>query len=305
MQGRFLAARAIVVALLVGCGAGAPSVEVDVTRDEDADGIARNDHCPNDAEDLDGYQDDDGCPDRDDDEDGVPDASDLCRCVAEDRDGFEDEDGCPDLDNDQDRIVDACDRCPFQAEVYNGNDDEDGCPDGCRPPMIDDSRIVILESIWFRARSSRIGPEALPILDALAATMQGNPSITRVRLTGHADRGERDGRALSLARASAVRDALVQRGVDAGRLEVVGDGADRPRATGRSASDRAHNRRVTFHVVAIDGVDLPTPVDPEASPVDDSPGDCAEPSPEPPCTPPPEPIDVCARARPRSPAIPE
>jgi outer membrane protein OmpA-like peptidoglycan-associated protein len=49
---------------------------------------------------------------------------------------------------------------------------------------------------------------------------------------------------LSLARADAVRNALVERGVDAARITTAGFGADAPVAENDTATGRARNRRV-------------------------------------------------------------
>lgn len=99
-------------------------------RDPDGDGISdRTDRCPFKEEDRDGYADDDGCPDPDNDGDGKPDGADQCPNTPEDDDGFADGDGCPDPDNDRDSVADTTDRCPLTAEDRDGFEDDDGCPD--------------------------------------------------------------------------------------------------------------------------------------------------------------------------------
>jgi len=173
---------------------------------------------PQAAEDEDGFEEADGCYDADNDGDDVVDIRDLCPCDAEDGDGWQDENGCPDPDNDGDRYQDACDLCPNEPETYNGICDEDGCPDRSGI-CIEDSRIVIVETIGFARGSARIAPESMPIVEALAATLLGNPQIERVALVGHATPRERGASTLGLRRAEAVRDAVVARGVASERLE--------------------------------------------------------------------------------------
>src|SRR5205807_8138253 len=56
-------------------------------------------------------------------------------------------------------------------------------------------------------------------------------------------------RRLSQARAAAVRDALIARGVPAERLRARGFAARRPIADNTTESGRARNRRIEFHVV--------------------------------------------------------
>ncbi len=152
--------------------------------DRDGDGILDEvDQCPDDPEDRDGFQDEDGCPDPDNDQDGILDSDDLCPNEPEDRDNFEDEDGCPDPDNDQDRILDVNDTCPNDPETYNGFEDEDGCPDR-GSVVIEENQIVILEKIYFETDSAVIQQRSYPIVDAVAATLNGNPQIALDRDPG-------------------------------------------------------------------------------------------------------------------------
>ncbi len=73
----------------------------------------------------------------------------------------------------------------------------------------------------------------------------------RLEIHGHTDdRGRRSTNTdLSLARASAVKDYLVSRGLSADRLTALGFGPDRPAASNRTESGRAQNRRIEFEVV--------------------------------------------------------
>ncbi len=175
------------------------------------------------------------------DGDGIPDAKDLCPDDPEDRDGFQDGDGCPDPDNDGDGIPDVADKCPNEPETMNGFQDEDGCPDK-GVVKITTCSFPILDRIYFRAGSARIEPPSLPLLDAIAAALAGNPQIRRVELQGHGDRQEPA--RLAGARAEAVRAALIARGVAADRLQARGCGATRP-----LAGAREKNRRVEFVIV--------------------------------------------------------
>jgi len=88
-------------------------------------------------------------------------------------------------------------------------------------------------------------------IEAVAALMQQHPE-SRVMIEGFTD--DRGGNAvnqrLSEARARAVQEALVERGIDAARIEVVGRGSAQPVASNDTAEGRAQNRRVELTFAA-------------------------------------------------------
>ncbi|HEU0030484.1 MAG TPA: OmpA family protein [Kofleriaceae bacterium] len=219
--------------------------------DRDGDKIDDTvDKCPDEPEDYDGFQDDDGCPDNDNDNDKILDVDDLCPDTPEDWDKFEDEDGCPDTDNDKDRILDVNDRCPNEKEVYNGVDDTDGCPD--RGPVIDKgSQLVILEPINFEFNKAVIKSDSFHILDAVVASLKGNPDITLVEVAGHTDERGDDAYNLDLSirRAAAVKQYLIEHGVEDKRLESQGYGETQPVEKAHTEAAWAKNRRVDFLIL--------------------------------------------------------
>lgn len=252
----------------------------ETSEDSDGDGIIDvRDQCPDDAEDLDGFMDSDGCPDLDNDNDGVADLRDACPKIPEDLDSWEDEDGCPDPDNDldgipdsgdecpnepgvrenngcpdedkdKDGIADANDKCPEEPETYNEYLDEDGCPD--TPPTrvkVTRTRINFEETIKFASGSARLLADN-PVLEDVLKVLK-DADWLRVRIEGHTDSEGSDSFNMQLSkdRAQAVRDFLTQRGIAADRLETAGYGETRPLDTNRTASGRARNRRVEFHIV--------------------------------------------------------
>jgi outer membrane protein OmpA-like peptidoglycan-associated protein len=219
--------------------------------DRDGDGLHDHvDQCPDDPEDFDGFEDEDGCPELDNDRDGIPDVDDLCPMVAEDKDGFEDEDGCPDLDNDRDRILDKDDRCPNEPETYNGLDDQDGCPDRGRV-VVTDTAIEILDVVYFEYNKAVIQRRSYDILDAVAATMQGNPSIELIEIQGHTDERGDDAYNLDLSdrRAKSVEKYLADKGVDPKRLTAHGYGETQPLDRRSNEAAWSKNRRVAFLIL--------------------------------------------------------
>lgn len=212
--------------------------------------------CAAGPEDHDGFEDQDACADPDNDRDGILDVDDRCPDDPEDLDAFEDEDGCPDMDNDGDRIADIDDQCPDDPETYNGNEDEDGCPDtGCGHPW-DPGPIVILDKVFFPDRRAEVPAASRPILDAIAAALQANPSITRVEIQGHTDARGSDAYNIraSRAQAAAILEALVARGVERARLRSAGYGERCPLDPGTTREAFARNRRVEFRILEDEGV---------------------------------------------------
>ena len=94
-----------------------------------------------------------------------------------------------------------------------------------------------------RATIDSSNDELLERLAEMARNCPGNMTIE-----GHTDsRGDADlNKALSLARAAAVRDALSNLGVDAARVTATGLGATQPVADNNTADGRARNRRIAI-----------------------------------------------------------
>jgi len=221
------------------------------TFDRDGDGIPDDvDKCPDDPEDKDNFEDQDGCPDPDNDKDGIPDKNDLCPNDPEDKDGFEDQDGCPDPDNDHDRILDVNDKCPNDPEVYNGFEDADGCPDKGKV-IIHKGKLEILDKIYFETDKDEIKSVSFPLLDAIAATINGNPQIELIEIQGHADERGDDAHNLDLTerRAHSVRVALEQRNVLPSRLKSHGYGETKPICNQHNEDCWSKNRRVEFIIL--------------------------------------------------------
>ncbi len=219
--------------------------------DRDGDGLLDDvDQCPDDPEDFDKFKDEDGCPDPDNDDDGILDVDDLCPNDPEDKDDFEDEDGCPDPDNDKDKILDVDDKCPNEPETKNGFEDEDGCPDRGRV-VVTDTKIEILDKVYFEYNKAVIKSESFPILDAVAATLEGNPDIQLIEIQGHTDERGNDAYNLSLSdkRAKSVVKYLADKGIAADRLEGQGYGETQPIERKSTEQAYAKNRRVEFLIL--------------------------------------------------------
>jgi len=131
---------------------------------------------------------------------------------------------------------------------------------------ISDDKIVIHEKIQFEYDSAVIRPESDALLAELAALINDNPRLERIRIEGHASaEGDYDHNVeLSRRRAESVRDHLVERGAVAPeRLEYEGYGPDQPIADNETEAGREANRRVEFTILAQEFTETKTITDPE------------------------------------------
>jgi outer membrane protein OmpA-like peptidoglycan-associated protein len=105
--------------------------------------------------------------------------------------------------------------------------------------------------VQFAHGSARIEPTSYALLDDIAHVMIVNPQIERISIHGNAAQGEPHAERLAQQSATAVRDALVARGVDTARLEIRGDGTARPLAPNATEHGRTLNRRADFEITRI------------------------------------------------------
>ena len=99
------------------------------------------------------------------------------------------------------------------------------------------------DRVYFDYDAYSVRADADPILDRQADWLRRYPAV-RVRVEGNCDeRGTREyNMALGARRANAVKEYLVGRGVDAGRIETVSYGKERPIDPGTGDDASAHNR---------------------------------------------------------------
>ena len=116
-------------------------------------------------------------------------------------------------------------------------------PTGPVPGSTQDFVINAGDRIYFDYDSYSIRGDAGPVLDKQSEWLRRYPQV-KVRIEGNADeRGTREYNfALGARRANAVRDYLVGRGVQAGRIETVSYGKERPIDPGTGDDAYAHNR---------------------------------------------------------------
>jgi OOP family OmpA-OmpF porin len=208
--------------------------------DRDKDGIPNDsDKCPDEY-----GPGPDGCPPKDRDKDGILDDDDLCP----EEPGIE-PDGCPIGDRDKDQILDPDDKCPDEPETRNGFEDTDGCPD--EVPEEVEKFTGVIKGIYFDLNKATIQKRSNRVLQEAVKVLKKYPDI-KVEIVGHTDSTGEDAYNLELSqkRAEAVRQYLVDAGIDGDRLVARGAGEGEPISDNSSPTGRAENRRTEFNIIA-------------------------------------------------------
>ena len=203
--------------------------------DTDGDGIIDgSDSCPEVA----GLAEFQGCPDADGD--GVADKADNCPSVK----GAKENAGCPWPDTDGDSVLDKDDKCPTVAGTVANN----GCPEVTEEAMKKLNEYG--KTILFNSGKASFQKQALPILQAMAAILKEYPTAI-FSLEGHTDNTGSDAlnQKLSEERAAAVKNFLIENGIDASRLSSKGFGESMPVESNKTAKGKANNRRVEVKLV--------------------------------------------------------
>lgn len=104
-------------------------------------------------------------------------------------------------------------------------------------------------TVTFETGSAKITADGRALLDDILAILD-EAGTTNLLIAGYTDNtGTRATNVrLSIERASAVKHYLVEHGIDADTLSVMGYGADRPVASNATPEGRAKNRRIEFIV---------------------------------------------------------
>ncbi|SFD02450.1 DUF5723 family protein [Algibacter pectinivorans] len=235
--------------------------------DKDGDGIYdKLDNCPKEF----GPVSNNGCPIKDQDNDGIVDGEDACP----DEVGPEENKGCPWGDKDNDGILDNVDECPELA----GNEENNGCPfkdtdgdgvydkdddcidqagsvanNGCPKEVIEKLQNTLnnyAKVIFFNYGKSTLKPESSIVLADIITVLNEYPNSKFV-IEGHTDSiGSYElNQRLSETRANAVKNYLIEHGIDPTRLSAIGYGEKRPIATNMYKAGRLQNRRVEIKLV--------------------------------------------------------
>ncbi|MEM8925791.1 MAG: OmpA family protein, partial [Actinomycetota bacterium] len=113
-------------------------------------------------------------------------------------------------------------------------------------------RMSVVDDLSFGSESARVANVEDSVLPDLAAVLVSQPTW-RLQIIGHTDStgAAEFNLTLSEQRADAVRDALVEAGVDPAVITTEGAGAERPIADNSTNDGRAANRRIEFIVTLV------------------------------------------------------
>lgn len=203
--------------------------------DTDGDGIAdKDDACP----DVAGLASLKGCPDTDGD--GIADKDDKCPTVK----GPKENGGCPWPDTDGDGVLDKDDACP----TVPGPASNKGCPEVSAEVMkqLNDYGKVIL----FDSGKSTFKKQSYTVLKSIADILKEYPN-SNFMIEGHTDSDGSNAlnQSLSENRAAAVKNYLIENGIDASRLRSTGYGETKPIDSNKTAKGKANNRRVEVSLI--------------------------------------------------------
>lgn len=108
----------------------------------------------------------------------------------------------------------------------------------------------VFDRLNFDSAKATLTSDSVPTVTELAAIMKAYPAVT-VALEGHTDNtgDPAQNRQLSVDRANAVRDRLVQAGIAPDRISTAGYGQDKPIASNDTAEGKGKNRRTELVVL--------------------------------------------------------
>lgn len=112
-------------------------------------------------------------------------------------------------------------------------------------------RRLLLDIVYFEYDTDEIRADAQAALDKKIPLLKANPAV-RLSIAGHCDERGSDeyNIALGRRRAESVKRFLTDRGIDAGRIETVSFGRERPQVQGSTEEAFARNRRDEFTILA-------------------------------------------------------
>ena len=175
----------------------------------------------------------------DEDNDGIPDDEDDCPAVY-----GRGPNGCPNFDTDKDGVPDSQDACPETKGVVENN----GCPE--LDLYVKKVFNEAMNDVDFEVNQDVLMDDSYAILDKVVKVLNEYPEFKLLEVHGHTDNSghAEPNMILSKARAIAVVNYLVSKGIDPVRLEAIGHGGTKPIAANDNPAGREQNERIDFSV---------------------------------------------------------
>jgi outer membrane protein OmpA-like peptidoglycan-associated protein len=109
---------------------------------------------------------------------------------------------------------------------------------------------IRLNNIFFEVNKSKLKPESFPELDRVVEFLKNNPAI-KIEIGGHTDNVGKAGANMKLseARAAAVAEYIVSKGLPKDHIVSKGYGMTKPVVPNKTKADKAKNRRVEFTIL--------------------------------------------------------
>lgn len=116
-----------------------------------------------------------------------------------------------------------------------------------RPNTVINTEPIVLHNIYFDTGSSELLSTSDGEISRLTSLLDGNPNM-HIQIIGHTDNvgSDQDNLDLSVARAKAVYQALIQKGITANRLKFIGKGETQPIVENDTKEGQQRNRRTEF-----------------------------------------------------------
>jgi outer membrane protein OmpA-like peptidoglycan-associated protein len=118
--------------------------------------------------------------------------------------------------------------------------------------VIEESRLEVLDKIYFNTDSAQLQRRSHAVLDNVAAVLNAHPEIPMIRVEGYTDSTGPSAYNMRLSRRraeSVIRYLVEQGGVSQERLIPEGFGETRPLVPdAKTKMKLAQNRRVQFHI---------------------------------------------------------
>ncbi|HEX9279379.1 MAG TPA: peptidoglycan-associated lipoprotein Pal [Gemmatimonadales bacterium] len=146
--------------------------------------------------------------------------------------------------------IDAANRAAAEAEAQRVRRQREADSLAALSRSTEEVRGMIAAMIHFDYDKSVLRGDDIGTLDQKVAVLQANPEL-RLRISGHCDERGSDEYNLALGnrRATAAKQYLVSHGIDAGRIETISYGEERPLAQGHDEGAWAQNRRDEFEII--------------------------------------------------------